>query len=338
MKNGINPHLYTYGNPQSNDCIKAANIAKGLGLQHSIYNIKMDATSFRNYGQKIMKWGQSLTSIHRAHRIMAVERESEYANAMFLGTLGGEFVKGVSEDDYIVPSIVFENWGTLRLDNVTIQKWLENKKINISTVNKEILLNYLISEPYFQGNIVQRKMASLTHITAHLHDAQDIILYQYPMKYVFTPFMDIDYLEILFSSAFSFNNKEIISNKINRRVENPIYCSNFIKETYPPLGAYRYSGEHIPNEVLFNPYYAALMKGIRQKVQKAYPPNFPLDNWMFEFVKEELPNCLNYSLINNTFKIDELCNCLESEKIMPKESFWLKFTNPIIMRYIIDYV
>ena len=106
---------------------------------------------------------------------------------MFLGTLGGEFVKGVSEDDYIVPSIVFENWGTLRLDNVTIQKWLENKKINISTVNKEILLNYLISEPYFQGNIVQRKMASLTHITAHLHDAQDIILYQYPMKYVFTP-------------------------------------------------------------------------------------------------------------------------------------------------------
>lgn len=338
LKNGINPHLYTYGNPQSNDCVKAVNIAKGMRLQHSIYNIQMNSDIFRNYSQKIIKWGNSLTSIHRAHRIMAVERESDYADIMFLGTLGGEFVKGVSEDDYIVPSIVTQNWNTLKLENDIIQKWLDKKKIKESAISKEILINFLNLEPYFQGNIIKRKIASLTHITAHLHDAQDIILYQYPMKYVFTPFLDIDYLEMLFSSSFSFNNKEKIPNKIRRRVVNPIYCSNFIKEAYLPLGSYKYSGEHKPNEVLFNPYYAAIIKGIRQKLHKPYPPNFPLDKWMLEFVKEELPKCFNYTSIKNTFNIKMLTNYLNSNMIIPKESFWLQFTNPIIMRYIIDYL
>lgn len=338
LKNGITPHLYTYGNPKSNDCVKASNIAKGLKLQHSIHNIQMNSNIFRNYSQKIIKWGQSLTSIHRTHRIMAVERESEYADIMFLGTLGGEFVKGVSEDDYIVPSIVTQNWNTLELENGIIQIWLDKKKINESAINKENLENYLNSEPYFQGNIIQKKMASLTHITTHLHDAQDIILYQYPMKYVFTPFLDIDYLEILFASSFSFNNKEIIPNKIIRRVTNPIFCSNFIKEAYPPLGSYRYSGEHKPNEVLFNPYYAAFIKLFRQKIHNPYLPNFPLDNWMLEFVKEELPKCFHYEPIKNTFNVDLLINLLNSNKLISKESFWLKFTNPIIMRFILDYV
>jgi len=338
LKNRIKPHLYTYGNPESADCVRAANIAKGLNLPHSIYNIQMTSNIFKDYSRKIIQLGQSLTSIHRAHRIMSVEREADYADIMFLGILGGEFVKGVSEEDYIVPSIVFKNWDTYRLNTDIIHYWIENKNISELAINNEILINYLNSEPYFQGNIIQRKMAALSYITAHLHDAQDIILYQYPMKYVFTPFLDIDYLELLFSSPFSFNNKEIISNKLKRRVQNPIYCSNFIKEAYPPLGSYKYSGEHKPNEVLFNPYYAAFIKGIRQKFHKKYPPNFPLGDWMVEFVKEELPKCLDYKLINNTFNINVLYNYINSQAIIPKEAFWLKYTNPIFMKFIIENI
>ena len=59
---------------------------------------------------------------------------------------------------------------------------------------------------------------------------------------------------------------------------------------------------------------------------------------MVEFVKEELPKCLDYKLINNTFNINVLYNYLNFQAIIPKESFWLKYTNPILMRFIIENI
>lgn len=67
-------------------------------------------------------------------------------------------------------------------------------------------------------------------------------------------------------------------------------------------------------------------------------PNFPLDNWMLEFVKEELPKCFHYEPIKSTFNVDTLINLLNSTKLIPKESFWLKFTNPIFIKFILDYM
>lgn len=335
LNRGKKPHLYTYGNPASCDCDKASKIAKGLGLDHHIHDIKMNSDRFREYSSSIISWGNSLSSIHRAHRIMAVEEESKFANTMFLGTLGGEFVKGVSEDYYIVPDVVFDNWKAASINSHQLTGYLDNKSINSSSVFLDSLSEE-ISKEFVTGSLQQRKLKSLTHITAHLHDAQDIVLYQKAMKYVFTPFLDIDYLELLFTSRYPFSNKEPITGRISRRVQNPIYASKFIHSAFPKLGRFRYSGEHKPNEVMLNPYFAALLKGIRQKFSKQYPPNFPLGQWMRDFVLAELPLCKGVSEINEVFQIDDMFREIEDNVRPPKESFWLKYTNPIMMRYIVE--
>lgn len=337
LSKGIKPHLYTYGNPNSDDCIKAKAIAEGFGLSHCIHDIDMTADLFEAYARKIVRQNYGIASIHRAHRVIAVEWEKQYANNMFLGTLGGEFIKGVSEDDYIVPAIVYENWQNQNFTIYQLRAYLHKKFIKPEAVDDDGLLPLVQSKPYMTGSISERKHNALIYITAHLHDAQDVNLYRSVMQNVFTPFLDIDYLELIFSSEFTFDNKENIENKYLKRVNNPVYASQFLKATFPPLLKYLYSGDHKPADVIFNKYYAALMKIYRKRrTSGKYQPNFPLGKWMEEFVKRNLPLCSDFNILKETFNLEGLMQEFKNGIHKPKEAYWLKFTNPIMMRFIIE--
>jgi len=333
---GVSPHLYTYGDPLSNDCRKASLIAKKLKLNHVIHNININSTMFQDYAKRIIRISGGLASIHRAHRLMAIEKENDYANVMYLGTLGGEYVRGASEDDYIIPSIVYENWNNSFFSEKYFEKYLCKKRLTINDDYRSIIINKLLSEPFFNGTLLERKHNAISYITAHLHDAQDINLYRSVMDEVYTPFLDIDYLELLFSSQYSFVNKEKINNFILRKIENPLYGAQFLKATFPPLLNFRYSGEHIPKEILLNKYIAACLKKIRSMMNTRYPANFPLNSWMIDFVKKNLPICKEYGVIRTLFDIDKLMIDLYQKEHLSDEKYWLKFTNPTMMRFIID--
>jgi asparagine synthetase B (glutamine-hydrolysing) len=336
LSQGIKPHLYTYGNPLSADCLKATAIAKGLNLEHSVYDIQMDESTFESYARKITILSGGLASIHRVHRLMSVEKEKNFANYMFLGTLGGEFIKGVSEDDYIVPSIVYNRWRNEILSKEQLVPYLHSKYINSDSIDLGSLLSFLNKEPYMQGNVIHRKHNSLSYITAHLHDAQDVNLYRTAMDEVFTPFLDVDYLNLIFSSQYTFDQKEVIGNKYIERINNPVYGSEFLNATYKPLLKFLYSGDHKPSDVLFNKYYAAIAKAIRQKTRPKYPANFPLGNWMQSFVEKNLQQCSDHPVIANTFRVTDLIDEFSRGNHKQNEAYWLKFTNPIMMRFIIE--
>lgn len=338
LKNGVRPHLYTYGNPLSTDCLRASAIAKGLRLDHDVHDIKMTPELFADYGKKIINWGQSLSSIHRAHRIIAVEREAESCDVMYLGTLGGELVRGVGNDDNIVADFITDDWDRDFFEQSLVIQWLNKMDISIENLPLAQITQMLNNDSCCNGNAIKRKMAFQSIITAHLHDAQDLILYQNPLRFVFTPFLDYDYLKTLFSSRFSFNKKEVIKNPIKRRVVNPIYASNFIKTAYPALGRFEYAGVHKPDEINLNPYYGALRREIRKINRKKDPANFPLDNWMQQFVQRELSGPLNESPIAQYFDLKAMNSQLKKGEYIPIESFWLKYTNPIMMDYILKYI
>lgn len=336
LKKNIRPHLFTYGNPNSSDCVKARAISKKLGLEHSIYDIRLNADIFEQYARRIIRLSGGLASIHRVHRLMAVEQEAELAQNMFLGTLGGEFIKGVSEDDYIIPSLVYDNWGNNYFSIIELQKRLKQKRLQCKGVDVNAIYEFICKQPYMQGAVLTRKHNALSDITAHMHDAQDVNLYNTVMDTVYTPFLDIDYLELLFSSYFTFDKKELTGNKLLKRINNPVYAAKFLKATYKPLMSFEYSGEHKPSEVLFNKYYAAIIRFVRQTTKPKYPPNFPLGKWMEVFVEKQLPLCANDETINSTFDIEALKSDFRTSRHIPKESYWLKYTNPIMMRFIIE--
>ncbi len=336
LKLGIKPHLYTYGNRLSADCVKARAIADGLGLEHEIHDIQITSSLFEEYARKIIRLGGGLASIHRVHRLLAVERERRFAEVMFLGTLGGEFIKGVSEDDYIVPAIIFENWHRPGLTEEIVVDYCRRKAVCSENIDVPLIYSFLDTQPFFNGDVISRKLFSLSNLTASLHDAQDVNLYRSVMDQVYTPFLNIEYLETVFASQFSFDNKERKRNSYLQRVENPVYASNFLKQVYPPLLRFEYSGNHKPSEVLINKYAAALIKAVRSKMRPPYPPNFPLSNWMVEFVERNLPRCRDYDLLKRTFELDKLEMDLKKGPHIPKESYWLRFTNPIMMMYILE--
>jgi hypothetical protein len=74
----------------------------------------------------------------------------------------------------------------------------------------------------------------------------------------------------------------------------------------------------------------------KRKTKGTYKPNFPLGNWMEEFVKKNLPLCYRHKELKATFDLDGLMEELKKENPKPKESYWLKFTNPIMMCFIIE--
>lgn len=336
LKNNIKPHLYTYGNINSNDCQKALEISKNLGLQHCIHEISMNAEAFELYARKIINRSGGLASIHRAHRLMAIEKESKFGKFMFLGTMGGEFIRGVSEDNYIIPSLVYENWNNHNLKKEYLIKCLDKKNIDSNNIDINQLQKLTNNEPYLNGDITKRKLSALSFITAHLHDAQDINLYETVIKSVYTPFLDIDYLELLFSSQYSFNNKEEINNKILARIENPIFASKFLNDSYKSLLKFKYSGEHIPTEVLKNKYWAALKKVWRQKWTSKYPQNFSLSPWMQDFIAKNLKLCYDYDILKQTFDLNSILLSFQKDTHQSNEAYWLKYTNPIMMRFIIE--
>lgn len=338
LKNGINPHLYTYGNPLSSDCLKAKKITEAFHLTHSIYDIEMNSALFQKYSRHIIKISGGLTSLHRSHRLIAVEMENLYADYMFLGTLGGEFIKGVCENDYIVPALVYDNWNVEFRRSEKLDNYFRLKSLNDDTEIKDQVFNLLKDEPYLNGSIEERKLNALSFITAHLHDAQDLNVFNSVLKDVFTPFLDIDYLEIIFSSPYTFNNKNISRFKIINKIDNPLFSANLVQLIYPELNRFSYSGEQRGIEVLRNKYLGAGLKILRQNTRKQYKANFPLGKWMEEFVNEQLPFCFDYPEIKSIFNLKALTDELKQSQGLHKEneSYWLKFTNPILMRYIYE--
>ena len=106
-KIGVNAHLYTYGNPESADCKIAKMISEEIGANHSVYDIAFDMNSFRKEADYCIELGESLASLHRAHRLAAIRKEAAHADTMFLSTMGGEFIKGANRSDYIVADFIY---------------------------------------------------------------------------------------------------------------------------------------------------------------------------------------------------------------------------------------
>ncbi|MFN3554344.1 MAG: hypothetical protein ACK4VN_00100 [Bacteroidales bacterium] len=334
LKLNLKPRLYTYGNSASNDCVKSEIITKSLSLDHTIHDIKITSELFASTARKIVQLCGGLASIHRVHRYLAVEQEAEKSNHMFLGTMGGEFVRGVSEDNYIISPMVYKNWYCSAIQKERLDEFLLDRFVRTSPDRLETTGSLLSKEPYLSGSAIERKFAALVFLTTHLHDAQDINLYSQLLDGVYAPFLNIDYLELLFSSQYCFTEKE--KSGFLKRFDNPVFAAEFLKHTYPLLLKFNYSGEHKGSEVLISKYYAAARKSLRKRLTKRYPPNFPLGSWMQEFVAKNIEPCRDYDVLTEIFDFDALQKSFEQEKHGFDEAYWLKYTNPIMMRFILE--
>lgn len=332
MKLGVEVHGYTYGNPSSSDCTIASEICSKVGIPHSIHKIDFTVDAFTKWARKSIELGSSVCSLHRAYRIAAIEREAEYADTMILGTMGGEFVKGANREDYIVSNFIYDYCKAQ--SNDVIIKYLKDKGI-IYGIEKELvnrIANFFSNEKYIidKDNM---EMYVLCEISAGLHHGQNITQYGEYFNNILIPYLDIDYLELLFSSQYSFLYRRRSQPPTEYKLKNPMFGCKMQYHLNQKLSGILYGNGFSAKDYLFSSYYAGLKAKILRKTKKS-PPNFPLENWFAVFAKQNLRIILESgSIIKELFDIDSMLDELNLPVLPKNESFWLKYTTPIQMFY-----
>lgn len=326
LKLGVEIHGYTYGNPQARDCLIAKDIAQQCRIPYALHDIQFDKVTFRKAAEESIKVGDYVCSLHRAHRLEAIKRESDFADTMFLGTMGGEFVKGANHEDYIVSNFVFEYAQKKDLD--TVKKYMKLRGLKVNN-NLAIAVKNVIDEQSYIKDSKNMELHALLDIAAKLHHGQNLVQYTKFFPHVFTPYCYPEYMRLLFRSKYSFLYRRKTQNPRKYKLENPRFGSLMQQHLNPELAKIPYSNGFSASEYLLSPYWAALKAKQRKRKLKT-PPTFPLGKWMEEYVKEMLQEIIDTgSSVCGVYDIPLLQKELDLANLPQTEPFWLKYTCPI---------
>lgn len=333
---GTLPNAFTFGNPESYDGIFARKVADAVKLNYHNYFVSNPTKEwFNEYAKKIVPIGNSLINIHRAHRLHAIEREikNNPDNEMIMcGFMGGDYIKGIIYDDYITAKIMRLWKYSAKSDVDKIKEIFNNYEIDHTNINTDFVFQYLTSLPYFNRDISikDREFYYLFNVIGSAHDWQDSTIFASKIKYLVNPFMDIDFLEILFSSKYSMMNKDNSADNFFKKLLYPEFVVNLTHILAPQLSNIPYAkkGFYSNNEFLSN-FTVYFMKRIwRYKLKSHFPKNFPYQIWMKYFVQEQLKEL--HQDISSFINIENLLKNLDLETgISTEEGYWHKFTNPI---------
>jgi len=332
---GIKPNAFTFGNPESNDGVVAQKIAEKLNLNYNNHYVENPSANwFDKYANKIITLGNSLINIHRAHRLDAIEKEMQQnpSNEMiFIGHMGGEYVKGFAYADYIT-SKLFRLWNleddSLNKENIKrilLEKYFRYESIKLNDLNCRILEQKFINCKGKYNNFFTQ-----FYISGSVHHTQDMNLYLSKVKYLISPFTDIDFLTLFFSSKFSmlYKKNNTSKNQLERLLQ-PNFHINITHILAPELSNIEYAkkGYYTANELIHNKVIFFLKRSFRYYFKKEYPSNFPYGEWFTEFSSRSIEHFSQP--IKSFTKYDKIKYDIINSFHKDNEGYWHSFTNLI---------
>jgi len=289
---GCRPTTYTYGHPSSADVRFGRSAARALALPYTNYYVEPTAQWYRPLVEEIWDKGQSLVSLHRAHRLYAVKQEAEKADALFFGYLGGELVRGLSPDDLIVSGYMRRLWEEGKFGREITERafndaFFRYESEDLETAQK-ILAAVDIDSEYRHFNYLMR-------VVAPIHFGQDIMLFG-RYRTAVPVFHDVDYLHVLFATDYSMLKQERFPRSFRARLGAPEFHARVLNELNPFMAAIPLSKNYTPAAYLQNKYFTFISKYIKDKLTAgSYPTNFPYQNWFKDFIREGLQRHGDYT-------------------------------------------
>jgi hypothetical protein len=332
LKNNIKPDTYTFGNPESGDVITAQEISRKLGLKH--HNPWQEFPSsgwFNELTTIIYIYGQSITSYHRAYRLHGIIEEAKHTNPemTFAGFLGGESMRGIHYDNLIVSKFA-QNWKSDGIKNRSfLLKSLHDKYIKTDELDLDYIENALDGLPYFSKDPKTREFYFLFMLTISNHLNQDINLYDKFHNIIVTPYADIDYLELLFSSQFSMLNQDNTSKNQLKRLKIPeVYCK-MIQLIYPPLLNIPLQNGYKPKDYLKGKLFYIYKRLYHRFFKTRKAPNFQYGIWFKEYIEKNWPDDKK-GLLGQIFDLDLAKKDISSISENMQEKELNKFTHIIM--------
>lgn len=329
------PSLFTFGNPNSFDNIVAQLIAKKTRLNFNNYFVEKPSKEwFNEYSNKIINFGNTMINIHRAHRLDAIEQEIKQnldTEILFAGFMGGDYVKGIVYDDYITAKFLrLKEYSELPISEL-IEKILAENFVDSRKVNKEKIKTFLKEQPFISHSEKNyREFQYVYNVVGCLHDTQDSNIFNSKVKYIVNPFMDIDFLELLFSSKYSMLDKDNSTSNQIRRLDQSALHINITHKLAPELSDIMYAkkGYYSATEFLGNKFVLFSKRAFRHLLfNRNHAPSFQYQGWIRDFVIEQL-NLISDE-VKCVFRLDEMINSLNEDSHGFEEKYWHKFSNLI---------
>jgi hypothetical protein len=339
LSHNINPGTFAYGNPGSGDVLIARRISETFGLDFlNHYNNEPHSEWFGLLCHDIMKYGDSLTHFHRAFRLAGMKAEL-YARPdteMILGGfMGGEGIKGVHYDNLIITRFTQTYNPSLKNKKALISGFLDDYFIKSEGLSYDYIIDFIDHLPWYGSDKKINDFFMNFILNASNHLAQDINFYHFYFPQLFNPYMDIDYLRLLFRSPYNMMHKDNTSSNPFKRLDIPYYHCNAIRFFNEKLAAMPLSSGFRPNDYLFSKYYYALKRAIHKKGIKKYLPHFTYGSWYLKYITEELNKI--HSQTHQFFNINRAFSHLISNKPGHEEKYWHRFTNIVMMDKMIEY-
>ncbi len=337
---GISPYGFTYGNKNSRDAIYAANLARKLSLQHHVFDPPSSSEWFDRTADEILAYGNPEISIHRAHRLNAFQEMSQIAEpgtAYYCGNMAGEFLMGPYYDDLIHTEFLTHFWEKRTL--LPFEPFLKKYMHRTSTVHHDDVLHRLAQmksfDPCLSKNMCQFFGMFENGIP---HHAQDIFLATQYFDFTYPFFIDIDFLEALFGSPFSFfhtNNKTL---NLLQRYKLFEFNLNIQHILCPAMDTIPFAkrGSYNTEEFLRGKLYWSAVKSLRFLFQRRkYPPSFVYQSGFKDFLNKHLLVLKNQkdNILHEFYDIPKALSDLHKVKFPSPEGRLHKFSN-IVMLYL----
>lgn len=343
LSNRSTPHLFTFGNPLNRDVVVGKIIAQKLELPFTNPDISdPEPSAYKHLIAKIVDIGNPFIHLHRAHRLQAIEQVSQEVgiDMVFVGAMGGDYIKGASFDDYIISEFLrlyfFERSLTIR---DSICKVLNNHFVKFNDEIIDKVENLIGERYYFQGrDFTSIKEFGLVHeVVGCTHDIQDISVFANYVDKVVAPYMDIDVLEALFRTKYSLQmNSKNSSNPLSRFLGGE-FQAKLVMDLFPGLAEIEFANYYSPSDVSGGVYRYILRRGIAYVKQKRSPgvSGFDYGKWFINYVEEELKQ-IGGSEVCEFYDIDKMIDTFRREEHLTHEGHWHRYTNPITFsRYLI---
>ncbi len=276
---GLQPQGFTYGNPGSLDAVFASRLAGKTGLSHQVLTPPDTEDWYHQMCNEITCMGNPDISLHRAHRLYAFQNMSRNVgseNVYYCGNMGGEFLMGLYYDQLIFSDYLVSFWE--HSVQSSMQHLLEHNFIRISPSANDAVLQSILEMKSMKSGLTKKERHFFGMFEIGIpHHAQDIYLAARNFGCVYPFFIDIDFLNALFASSFSFFSR-------NNQTANPFkryslyeFNLNIQHKLFPEMDtiAFGKRGTYNTREYLKGPLYWSFMKTLRYVFQRmSYPVSY----------------------------------------------------------------
>ncbi len=337
----IYPHAFTFGNPDGTDVTTAKNICSKLNLQfsnHYIEDIKKEY--YDDLIDEINKYGNPLIHLHRAHRLDAIKKEKKELgriDMLFVGAMGGDFIKGVGFNDYIVTRFMRLLFFDKRPRDLLIKGELDKHCVNYNAQILSEIIELIDNLEYLDNHSFKKSEFLLAHsFISALHDSQDLFVFSKYSQRVVAPFMDIDFIEALFQSKYSLLSNSRSSKNPLLKLKGGEFQANLIRELYRPLAFLPMANRYKPNDLLGNQYIYMLKRMVLKIFKSVTIPTFTYEGWYHELIESYVSSVPQE--IQTLYDIDKLLVDLGVDNHKTTEGYWHKYSNLVMILKWINFL